>query len=290
MTFILSYYEGDRLKTIGEPFRLVPSNIINNISQPLTTKRNTSTLLLSWNGEELIRTDTKIVENDISYKEFRCDTTKYMDMLLYRKYPLKPHLLKLHKQLKGAYILAGTNIKNKYDTIAVLSEIPKPNWQAIHINSNKKYRYLSIATLNRRPLNIAEIEFWGSEVSSPDSSNVHKLNLEIAETYWNAIDEDVETFVNTPGMEVEMKHPAIIKEVRFIPRTANNMVNIGNLYSLCYFQDGVWKEFARTRAKAHFLMFKDVPVDGLYLLKNLDYGKEELPFTYSEGKQLWISQ
>lgn len=290
MTFILSYYEGDRLKTIGEPFRLVPSNIINNISQPLTTKRNTSTLLLSWNGEELIRTDTKIVENDISYKEFRCDTTKYMDMLLYCKYPLKPHLLKLHKQLKGAYILAGTNIKNKYDTIAVLSEIPKPNWQAIHINSNKKYRYLSIATLNRRPLNIAEIEFWGSEVSSPDSSNVHKLNLEIAETYWNAIDEDVETFVNTPGMEVEMKHPAIIKEVRFIPRTANNMVNIGNLYSLCYFQDGVWKEFARTRAKAHFLMFKDVPVDGLYLLKNLDYEKEELPFSYSEGKQLWISQ
>ena len=291
MTFILSYYEGDSLKTVGEPFRLVSLKYIEDTPQPLTARENASALSLSWNGADLLCAEDKDVENGISYREYRCDTTRYMDMLLYRKYPLKPHLLKLHKQLKGAYVLARNKLHDHYDTIAVLSETPKPDWQTVTVKNTKRYRYFILATANRRPLNIAEIEFWGYDTSSPQGTDdMQKLEMKAAETYWNAIDEDAETFISAPTMEFELECPAVIKEMKFIPRTANNMIVAGNLYSLCYFQDGIWKEFERKKAKDGSLSFKNVPAGGVYILKNLDYGKEELPFLYEGGKQIWISQ
>lgn len=54
------------------------------------------------------------------------------------------------------------------------------------------------------------------------------------------------------------------------------------------FQHGSWVELDRMLASDYYLDFKNVPLGGFYLLKNLDKGKEELPFLYKDDKQVWI--
>lgn len=290
MTFILSYYEGDSIKAVGEPFRLVQLKNLKEIPRPLTKKRNEPIVLLAWTGKHLLRLPNGAKEKNIIYKSFKCDLSHYTDMHLLRKYPLKAHLLELHKQLKGSYILASVSKQEKMDTIAVLLEIPKPDWQSIKIKQHKKYRYLSFRTQNRRPLNIAEIVIFGCTKTTLKPNAFHRLEAWVDEPYWNAVDDDVETFVNTPIMDIELKIPSIIKEIRFIPRNGNNQVIAKDLYSLCYFKDGTWKEYEKKMAQDNFIDFNNVPSGGLYLLKNLEYGKEELPFTYDDGQQVWITE
>ena len=106
--------------------------------------------------------------------------------------------------------------------------------------------------------------------------------MKAAETYWNAIDEDAETFISAPTMEFELECPAVIKEMKFIPRTANNMIVAGNLYSLCYFQDGIWKEFERKKAKDGSLSFKNVPAGGCTFLRIWITGKRNYLFYMKE--------
>ena len=38
----------------------------------------------------------------------------------------------------------------------------------------------------------------------------------------------------------------------------------------------------------HFLKFKDVPLNKIYWLRNLDRGIEDFPFIYKEGQQKFI--
>lgn len=183
------------------------------------------------------------------------------------------------------------NIESAFDVwhSSPLAETPRPDWQVISIDTQRNYRYLSIHSCNRRPLHLAEIRlsgFSGGAVSTSSSA----LPLEVyADTlYRNVVDGNVETFVNTPAVHLRLKYPANIKEIRFIPRNSNNAVNEGDTYTLYYFCKGEWIVFATQKADHNFVNFCNVPAGGLYLLKDINSGKEELPFTYSKGEQHWI--
>jgi hypothetical protein len=43
-------------------------------------------------------------------------------------------------------------------------------------------------------------------------------------------------------------------------------------------------------ANYHFLEFDDLPRGTLYWLRNLDHGKEEQPFYYTDGRQIFSNQ
>lgn len=290
MTFILSYYEDDCLKAVGEPFRLTASGKLDEIPQPLTTLKYKATVMLSWTGRKLMRLPHRTVEREIAYQEFKIDSTKHVDMRLLRKYPLKSQLLKLHENLKGACVLASSSLQGPQDTIAVLSETPCPNWQTINIGAQRSYRYLSIHSRNRQPLHLGEIQLYGFSKGTVAISSPYTLPLDVhADTlYRNVIDGNVETFVNTPTVHLRLKDPACIKEIRFIPRNANNAVNEGDTYALYYFCKGEWMMFELQKAENNFVDFHNVPACGLYLLKDINSGKEELPFTYSKQGQHWI--
>lgn len=288
MTFILSYYEDDCLKAIGEPFRLTSSRKLDEIPHPLTTLKYKATVILSWTGQKLMRLPHRTIEHEISYQEFKIDSTKHVDMHLLRKYPLKDHLLKLHENLKGAYVLASSSLQGPKDTIAILSETPHPNWQTIMIDTQKSYRYLSIHSRNRQPLHLAEIQFYRSPERTTSTSYITPLEVYADTLYQNVIDNNIETFVNTPAVYLRLKRPAYIKEIRFIPRNANNAVNEGDTYALYYFYNGEWMMFETQKADNNFIDFHNVPACGLYLLKSISSGKEELPFTYRNQKQYWI--
>lgn len=287
MIFILSYYKDNQLKAIGNPFRLSPKKELEDIPKPLTIPQNTAPAKLSWTGKLLNRLPRKNREDNITFQEFCIDTLMHIDMTLYRKYPLKNHLLKLHENLKGAYILASTSLKGKYDTIAILSEKPTPNWQTIKSQSRKKYRYISVRSLNQKPLYLAEIKCNGY-TQLKDSNLCIPLKLEADSLSNKVIDDDVETFTNTHTIQAELKQAAYIHDFEFIPRNANNFIHLGNTYALYYFHNGQWNLFKKQKAYSNKLDFINVPSNGLYLLKCFSSGKEELPFTYTD-KQYWLS-
>lgn len=287
MTFILSYYKDDCLKAIGNPFKLSPKRNLEEIPKPLTIQKNITPIRLSWTGKELKRLSGKIEEGDLTFQEFCVDTLVHIDMKLYRKYPLKEHLLKLHENLKGTYILASTALEGKYDTLAILAEKPTPEWQNLKIQSRKKYRFLSIRSLNRKPLYLAEIKFNGC-IQPKKSNSFIPLELEVDSISKKVTDNNVETFTNTHTIQARLKQEAYIHDFEFIPRNANNFIQSGNMYALYYFHNGEWNLCKIQRAYSNKLDFNNVPAKGLYLLKCLNAGKEELPFTYTD-KQYWIS-
>lgn len=269
MIFVLSYYEGDELKTVGEPF------------------------ILQKNG------------GSVTMRTLEIDSVRREDMHLLRKYPPKLPLANLSKKLKGAYVLASNTTSGPSDTLCVLNSVPKPYLQEFDLNNRKAYRYYFFRARNKQPVNIAYIEFLGKKSSRHLYENPTPLPVFSASmiqkqetlyhikgipaaTSLNAFDGDMETFVNDKSIEVDFKTPVRIEKVRLVPRNANNTIVRGDHYSLSYYREGEWMELGVQQAKYNYLTFRNIPINGLYLLQNLDNGKEELPFLYEDGKQKWI--
>lgn len=75
--------------------------------------------------------------------------------------------------------------------------------------------------------------------------------------------------------------------MRFSPLNADNGIKSGNLYELYYWNNG-WQSCGRQVAEYEYLKFENVPANKLYWLKNHTEGKEEMPFIFVDGKQIFI--
>lgn len=106
---------------------------------------------------------------------------------------------------------------------------------------------------------------------------------------YSPFDGNLETYAGGSSIGMNFPKPICVTHIRMAPRNANNMIVKGNRYELMYY-DCSWKSAGKQVAKDNYLIFQDVPSNTLYWLKNLDHGKEELPFFYSEGVQYFIDK
>ena len=104
-----------------------------------------------------------------------------------------------------------------------------------------------------------------------------------------ALDGNLETYVTTFSIGIDFGSPQHISQVRFAPRNANNGIVIGDNYELLYY-DKRWKSGGSKIAEYNFLKFENVPENTIYWLRNKDHGKEELPFVYRDGKQIFVNE
>jgi hypothetical protein len=158
------------------------------------------------------------------------------------------------------------------------------------------------------PVNIAEIEFLGPQdpayfctcptllpvfvqdaKAKQSDRDLFKINGEPIKTgnSFGTFDGDMETYSNPSRIAVFFDRPALITHVEFAPRTANNQIVRGDHYQLFYHDNG-WKNPEIQEASDNYFLFKNIPSGTLYWLKNLDNGKEEQPFFYENGKQLFL--
>ena len=89
------------------------------------------------------------------------------------------------------------------------------------------------------------------------------------------------------GIDIGPSHKANLSRIRFCPRSDTNFILQGDEYELRYWQDGNWHTFGTQMATSDSLVFTNVPSGTLYWLRDLTKGKEERPFTYEKGKQVW---
>ena len=83
--------------------------------------------------------------------------------------------------------------------------------------------------------------------------------------------------------------PLNLNRIRIAPRNAHNGIVPGDNYQLLYWSNG-WIQSETKQAGYNFIEFEKVPSNTLYWLRNLDYGKEEQPFFYRNGKQIFSNQ
>ncbi len=90
-----------------------------------------------------------------------------------------------------------------------------------------------------------------------------------------------------PNITLTLDEPQIVTAVRFAPLNADNGIKSGNVYELFYWNNG-WHSCGKRVAKYEFIEFEKVPANKLYWLRNRTEGKEEMPFTMVNGKQVFI--
>lgn len=77
-----------------------------------------------------------------------------------------------------------------------------------------------------------------------------------------------------------------VDRIVYTPRNRDNYVRPDDLYELFYC-DKDWKSAGKIKATADSLVFRDIPVNTVLLLRNHTRGLDERIFIYENGSQLW---
>lgn len=85
---------------------------------------------------------------------------------------------------------------------------------------------------------------------------------------------------------IDFGKPHMVDHIIYYPKNDGNFVMPGNEYELFYY-DMKWISLGKQKATEHLLIYDNVPVNALLLLKNYTEGDEERIFTYDGGKQVW---
>lgn len=214
---------------------------------------------------------------------------------LNRKYPV---LMKsvYAGRMKGGQFQASNN--PSFTNAITIYTIPYPEtemkWYDVLVQLQRPYKYYRYLSPNGGWGNIAELGFYfrgkkiiGKVIGSP-GSYLNKPDL----TFMSAMDGDESTYFDYPKpangwVGLQLNNSIKIDEFRFLPRTDDNGIDIGQKYELVYWNNNRWISSGIKIADDNKLIYKDIPTNGLYLLHNLTKGKEERIFTYEGGKQIW---
>jgi len=237
-----------------------------------------------------------IIQPNGKIEYYPASEMKKQDMIIYRKYPLFENILNYGNLLYNCKI-QGANMEDFSDAIGLYfidSTYLTPEEVTVRITQSFRfYRFLSAEGSTG---DIAEIEFMYKDNTGSDSkimgNPVYKHAGNIARSYRNAFDGKIETFYKSDtastwiGIDAGINQNEKVSKIRFCPRTDTNFIIPGNKYELFIWEDG-WKSLGTKMAVSYKLIFSDVPCDGIYWLHCHSGGKEERPFTYQDGKQIW---
>ena len=220
------------------------------------------------------------------------DITNCCEVVLTRKYPRFARIVNFAEKTER-YIFEGANKPDFSDAevLYIITTTPLSREQKYKVNSTKKYKYARIRNIHGG-LMIAEFSFCGDNGKSINGHMIcHKI-LKNDPTIANAMDDNVLTFMNfnenvyNLWLGVEFNSPQQIDSIVFCPRTDDNDIKPGDIYELFYW-DNEWISLGTQIADNYKLDYSNVPSNALLLLCNLSRGKEERPFTYENGQQIW---
>ena len=237
-----------------------------------------------------------------------------VDIVINRKFPRKPNMIKVAEELVGAKFI-GANSPDFSDA-KVLYEIktpPLPYFLTYRLPNWTEYKYYKFEASEQNPhANISMIEWLSSPAygysNSMKATPPHILSpkdtilLERESRYVKLLDSptweevtwksEYDGNMQTAPSGYRSIHfnppiPCVATHVRFAPRNADNGVQKGDTFELFYWEDG-WEYGGSVTAEYDFLCFNDIPANKLYWLVNKDRGAEELLFTLEDGKQQFL--
>lgn len=239
-------------------------------------------------------------EGEITY--FSPDSNNIQEMVLKRKYPRFPRMESFALESRWARVEGSNSSSFKSKDTIYLQEAPPIDIKDTTFVTSKPYRYFRWVVQPYRRADLAEIEFYGKKGLN---ENEEKLTGQIfgfpipdeydSHPYDNAMDGNYETYYRKPkgdfgwvGIDLGFSNKAFLSRLRICPRSDTNFVIRNDEYELFMCNnEGEWISLGRQVASSDSLIYKEVPSNGLYWLRNLSRGKEERIFSYENGEQVW---
>jgi hypothetical protein len=143
---------------------------------------------------------------------------------------------------------------------------------------------------------IAEMEFWGINESGEEEKlegrligNPGKYNDKREHatdgdriSYFYALENEA------PYIGLDFGKPRRITRIRYCPRSDDNGIIPEELYELFYWDKTGWVSLGKQEGRSDYtLVYTNVPKGTLLNIHNHTRGKENRPFTYENGKQVW---
>jgi hypothetical protein len=219
------------------------------------------------------------------------------DITLKRKFPNRQVDESYHKLIIGGKF-QGANRADFSDAVTIgtiTQDMTEPVFHRINVDLKETFKYLRYIGPDGGRCNINEMVFFdaegdiikgkiiGTEGSFENSGKTKEM----------VFDGDVLTYFDAPDLSgnwvgLHLPHPTSVSKILFVTRNDGNMVEKGDEYELAYWGDQDWVSMGKQIAATDSLIYKDVPMGGLYWLQNHTKGWEERIFTLdSLYHQVW---
>jgi hypothetical protein len=219
---------------------------------------------------------------------------KKQQIILFRKYPYLSVNTVRAKELLGGRIQVANRPDFK-DAVTLFTITQKPlKFETATAISNKKFKYVRYLSAKNHGANIAELEFIDSKATKLTGKIIGfpEVSYAVDSPYQHAFDGNLETYFSADTVSVswaglKFSKPEQLSKIRYCPRSDTNFIIVGDTYELRYWNGNQWISFGKQVAVNQDLIFKHVPSNTVYLLKDLTHGTEERIFTYEKGEQVW---
>jgi len=267
----------------------------------------------SFGDPFIIRIDSTQQNKYVVQKFDSVKRGKKIKSYIFNKYPRKPKMLEVAKDLIGTVVIGSnqSNFKEK-DTIYTLDVELIPYLQDLNLNNSTAYKFYRVeAPKEHHRMNLSEVQFLTSNnfnyknVTAPTPlpilsfENPRKLPDNMVRVLedslqkiskWPEYDGKMTTAPSAYGsVTLKLKEPQVITHLRVAPLNEDNGIVLGDNYVLFAWRKNKWKHIETLEADKNFIFNENLSDNELYWLKNLTKGKEELPFFIDKnGKQTFI--
>jgi hypothetical protein len=217
-------------------------------------------------------------------------------VVLYGKVPYRSYIMRYASKMRnGRFQVANRPDMSDTTTVHTIHATPFYE-QSISIEQAPPGRYALYRFAGMEYGEIAEMEFWGLNASGEEEKLEGRLFGNLG-TYTDkrafVTDGDRVTYFS-PQKEgvtyigIDFGTPRRITRIRYCPRSDDNGIMSGELYELFYWDNGCWISLGKQEGRSdHTLVYTNVPKGALLNIHNHTRGKENRPFTYENGKQIW---
>ena len=192
--------------------------------------------------------------------------------------------------IMGVQLYATNDLSRKpYDSLAMIRHFNHMAFDTIHTNTTRKYKYWMLQKTRDRNPEFASVKFMqnGAILTAVSTFSVDtsgRANRDGIHPQWMFNDDLLDYGVLSTMCGVEFEQPVSVDIVKYITRNDKNGVYPGDSYELLYFDKGAWVSLGEKVATADYIEYDNVPSGALYWLRNRTEGKEERPFTVTDGR------
>ena len=237
----------------------------------------------------------KIDEQDHSIETYTVSDNTGMDgVTLFSKYPIEGDLVFRNRMVGGVFEGSNDPSFRRGDTLHVIQDVPFRLFTRGTLSTGKQYRYVRYKGPAGSYCNVAEVQFFsdtvyltGKVIGTPGC----RLN-DGAFEYTNVFDGVTETSFDHSTSDdgwagLDLGVPRRITAVTYTPRNHDNYIEKGQRYELFVSGKKGWESLGVQVALSDSLRYDNVPMGGLYYLKNHSSGKDERIFLIENGRQVF---
>lgn len=243
-------------------------------------------------GTPFLLTYQRVVE------QMKADTLERQSVVLYRKYPLMPHVHEVAWRVLGGEFQAADNPSFRNARLVHRIEEWGTAGREVDVpDSVGAYRYWRyFQSKENSYCNMAEICFkekqTGKFIEGKIIGTDGALRGAPADKT-KVFDHDLLTSFDSPfpsgsWVGMDFGKPVCLEQIIYTGRGDGNTIDIGDTYELFYWDENEgWVSLGKQKATTVKLEYHHVPAGTLYWLRDLTKGQEERIFTYEDGEQNW---